>query len=1553
MSTSDSQGSGEPDSQPPSKKLKIDNTSQDSIAKLVPVTGTATAVTSAVTMTPVSVATTTASGAANIQGGISLTISNGVINLKTSAAGPQSGSVTSTTSPALAVRPTNINSMPSSLTVVKVANNPNTNLMTAIPQGVTQLRIPGSVSLQQIRSPLGASYLSPQTQGANVMSGAVPIKPGMTVPLQNVQVQQKVFSTMQAGQVVNTATIQVAAPGSGICHPRSQQIITQIQTLPKPQLIQSNKITDGGTMTIQFSAPQGTNRSIPIVNKPPAMSESNKNPVGIVNNETKLKAGDQSKVPNVNSQSKLTLSQQTGTKVSDNQLGAVVQERKFTVPVLQMATLSHNTSVSKVDIKSGQIPQQIVAIAQAPVGKVDSSKSVTLSQPIVVSKPETVCQTGSPDSGEVLTSQPTQSLVMNVNTPVTQVITRTVPVNQLSLTKIDSKTAMGTQSMSYKVEAKTVPIAQVVVNKVENGPPVVTQIPDNKNSLSAQSTISSTKTSTSFQLIVSKTDGKSQTTQPSNTLTVAAVEHSEATQPTVYNNSANVKPLIEPSFANFHDAAPVQQGSADSRPKQQEYVVPVAMSVPKKPQWNMVGQLTSTNKKPDKNLQPFKQISNLDQNKAALGKESSLGATAVSQPIPLPSASSFASSTVQNSDKVADKDMSENCETEKTETCCKQSSDTSCETQSEKPVMTSSEQVSNKKESEISDISSSESTKNGTGSVCASEEKETKAENQSTEGTCEEPSQEKNETENEQKPNNKGEEPMDTPTTFVDGADFDPASAMIWENGIGTLQGSNLKFRMNEFGIMEMVTDNLNCTEILDTSNESDNTPVLAPTDSAAEVKVKDESGEVKEDVEEAGPSQDYGSQIKEEEKNEDQISQCENCGEYGFATDFYKNGRFCSQSCVGAFASKRMRGVKKHGVMSKVVLGLQKRKKKFHLKGGEDVEEFKKDGIAGKKSKVFIWSKYLEKENAIGASPKLFKDPFPNNKNGFKVGMKLEGIDHKHQNLYCVVSIAEVCGYRLRLHFDGYSDCYDFWTNADSPFIFPVGFCEKAQKILQPPKGFTVEGFNWSNYLKLAKAVAAPKYAFVTQPSQSVTPSAFRVGSKLEAVDKKNSSLICVATVADTLWDKILIHFDSWEESYDYWCDISSPYIHPAGWCQENGKLLSPPCDWKDVDTFTWDAFLNKSKSTAVPARAFKPRAPIPFESGMKVEVVDKRNTLLIRVASIVDVQDYMVKIHFDGWSDAYDYWLDDDSPDLHPPGWCAKTGHPLAPPILPSDLVVCPGQSGCPTPGCKGVGHIKGAKYTGHHSAFGCPYSQLNMNKENTLQDRLGAFRFDDTAPDLSPTTPKSNKQLDFPASPEVKRCPVQGCDGSGHVTGKFTAHHKISGCPLAAERAFSQKQKGPYTNGDIVPPPPRPKSTRGRKPRSYYLNMGDRMPKPKEKEQKDNNSLHHGIHQSVFQSSFISLPQRDLPLCWEQHTKLLPGVDKIRGNDVANWTIDQVANFVKTLLGSEEQAKAFREEQIDGEAFLLLTQTDIVKIMNIRLGPALKIYNSIMMFKNSLEV
>ncbi|KAB1258467.1 Lethalmalignant brain tumor-like protein 4 [Camelus dromedarius] len=110
---------------------------------------------------------------------------------------------------------------------------------------------------------------------------------------------------------------------------------------------------------------------------------------------------------------------------------------------------------------------------------------------------------------------------------------------------------------------------------------------------------------------------------------------------------------------------------------------------------------------------------------------------------------------------------------------------------------------------------------------------------------------------------------------------------------------------------------------------------------------------------------------------------------------------------------------------------------------------------------------------------------------------------------------------------------------------------------------------------------------------------------------------------------------------------------------------------------------------------------------------------------------------------------------------------------------------------------------------------------------------------------------------------------------------------------------------------------------------------------------------LHLSVFTSALLAQPFRVLPLGREQHRKLLPGVADVRAGEVAQWTVDKVVEFVQSLLGCEEHAKCFKKEQIDGKAFLLLTQADIVQVMKIKLGPALKIYNSILTFRHSQDL
>ncbi|KAF3831918.1 hypothetical protein GH733_000730 [Mirounga leonina] len=385
---------------------------------------------------------------------------------------------------------------------------------------------------------------------------------------------------------------------------------------------------------------------------------------------------------------------------------------------------------------------------------------------------------------------------------------------------------------------------------------------------------------------------------------------------------------------------------------------------------------------------------------------------------------------------------------------------------------------------------------------------------------------------------------MTESASSTSGQEFDVFSVMDWKDGVGTLPGSDLKFRVNEFGALEVITDE---SEMENVKKATATTTWMVPT---AQEVFSEKTG--------------MPFRLKDPVKVEG-LQFCENCCHYGNVDECLSGGSYCSQNCARHIKDKDQKEERDIGEDNEEEDPKCSRKKKPKLslkadskEDGEerdDEMENKQDGrilrgsqrarrkrrgdsaVLKQGKKAWCWASYLEEEKAVAVPAKLFKEyqSFPYNKNGFKVGMKLEGVDPEHQSVYCVLTVAEVCGYRIKLHFDGYSDCYDFWVNADALDIHPVGWCEKTGHKLHPPKGYKEEEFNWQTYLKTCKAQAAPKSLFENQ-NITVIPSGFRVGMKLEAVDKKNPAFICVATVTDMVDNRFLVHFDNWDESYDYW---------------------------------------------------------------------------------------------------------------------------------------------------------------------------------------------------------------------------------------------------------------------------------------------------------------------------------------------------------------------------------------------------------------------------------
>ncbi|XP_060114093.1 polycomb protein SCMH1 isoform X3 [Heteronotia binoei] len=108
---------------------------------------------------------------------------------------------------------------------------------------------------------------------------------------------------------------------------------------------------------------------------------------------------------------------------------------------------------------------------------------------------------------------------------------------------------------------------------------------------------------------------------------------------------------------------------------------------------------------------------------------------------------------------------------------------------------------------------------------------------------------------------------------------------------------------------------------------------------------------------------------------------------------------------------------------------------------------------------------------------------------------------------------------------------------------------------------GFRLNASSWPMFLlkTLNGAEMAPVRIFHKEPP-SPSQNFFKIGMKLEAVDRKNPHFICPATIGEVRGSEVLITFDGWRGAFDYWCRYDSRDIFPVGWCSMTGDNLQPP---------------------------------------------------------------------------------------------------------------------------------------------------------------------------------------------------------------------------------------------------------------------------------------------------------------------------------------------------------------------------------------------------------
>ncbi|KAG7272691.1 hypothetical protein CRUP_029630, partial [Coryphaenoides rupestris] len=421
-------------------------------------------------------------------------------------------------------------------------------------------------------------------------------------------------------------------------------------------------------------------------------------------------------------------------------------------------------------------------------------------------------------------------------------------------------------------------------------------------------------------------------------------------------------------------------------------------------------------------------------------------------------------------------------------------------------------------------------------------------------------------------------------------------------------------------------------------------------------------------------------------------MATCEMCGMVGVRDAFYsKTKRFCSVSCSRSYSSNS----KKASILAR-------------LQGKPPTKKAKVLQKQPLMAKLAVYAQYQANQQS-SVKKAVVSVPMGTCWGDISEGVRVEvpntdsGLPMK---VYWIAGIIKLSGFKALLRYEGFDSdsTRDFWCNLCVPDIHPVGWCAAGGK----PLLSSIDAPNWKSFLvkRLTGSKTLPP-DFTTKESLQFP---FKKLMRVEVVDKGHLCRTRVALVEQVIGGRLRLVYEECEDGTDdFWCHMYSPLIHsigcgpergvvladgylmigidgseaadgsdwfcyhstspsifPAGFCEINSIQLTPPRGYTNLP-FRWFEYLKETSSVAAPVHLFNKEVPNHgFRPGMKLEAVDLMEPRLICVATVTRIVHRLLRIHFDGWEDEYDQWVDCRSPDLYPVGWCQLTGYQLQPPAV-----------------------------------------------------------------------------------------------------------------------------------------------------------------------------------------------------------------------------------------------------------------------------------------------
>ncbi|KAJ8408146.1 hypothetical protein AAFF_G00263740 [Aldrovandia affinis] len=194
-----------------------------------------------------------------------------------------------------------------------------------------------------------------------------------------------------------------------------------------------------------------------------------------------------------------------------------------------------------------------------------------------------------------------------------------------------------------------------------------------------------------------------------------------------------------------------------------------------------------------------------------------------------------------------------------------------------------------------------------------------------------------------------------------------------------------------------------------------------------------------------------------------------------------------------------------------------------------------------------------------------LFKDRPAISAHCFTEGMKLEAVDPSSpfsispatvtkvfSDTFFLVEMDDLRGGKV-----GAGGGPSILCHRGNTGILPVQWSLKNGVQLSPPPGYQGQDFDWADYLKQCGAEAAPQHCFPTEECDH----GFVESTMLEAVNPLSPEHIHVAAVTKVRGQHIWLRLEGVKQSVpELVVHVRSMDIFPIGWCETNGYSLQHP---------------------------------------------------------------------------------------------------------------------------------------------------------------------------------------------------------------------------------------------------------------------------------------------------------------------------------------------------------------------------------------------------------